>query len=617
MKRFFCLILAVLTALSLTGCKFFNKPEKPETTPAPTEAVSTEEPKDTEAPAETEQPTSEPTEPPADVESAADIAFKELDLEVFRKLVTASSDSYNQYIVSDPGKFGIDPADVTPGWGDLTYDSHVESMDYFRELLGRLDGIDRGSLNDTNGYAYDALKRALEVSLMFEDYYYYDEPLTPLNGLHTMLPLSMICFSVRNLDDVENYLYLVEDMERFLGQVEQFENEKAEQGLFMTEVALDQVVESCRGIAEKGSSSILITYFEEVLETAKGYGLSDAECDSLRARNTEAVMNHVLPAFSRLADSLESHRADCSEFTGAVNLGEKALAYYELKTKDEGASMDDMDTIIEKLEAMSDHIFYELTYAIYYGPDDILDKYGDPITFGSVEENLDWLTGLVESYYPEMPDYDLKYIEVPEDIADDFSPAAYLTASFDDYYNNLMLINPTSENSDDLLTIAHESIPGHMFQFLYTRDHGFSLTQQVLEPTGYAEGWTVFTENFVAKHCRELGKEFCTMMNTNDAFCNIFVPAYMSIMVNVEGWTQDDVEDYLADYGLEDAADIFYEYSITMPQYAMPYAIGYAYMLEIYTNADPKNEQQHKEFFEKYLSFGPNYMDMMLDYMSK
>jgi uncharacterized protein (DUF885 family) len=617
MKRLFCLILAFAMALSLAGCKFFNKPDKPETTPAPTEAASTEEPKDTAAPENTEQPTEAPSEPPADVESAADIAFKELDLDIFRTFVTSGTDSYNQYIVSDPGMFGIDPADVTPGWGDLTYDSHVESMDYYREVLDELGAIDRGSLNEKNGYAYDALKRTFEVSLMFEDYYYYDEPLTPLNGLHTMLPLSMVCFNVRNLDDVENYLILIEDMERFLGQVEQFENEKAEQGLFMTEVALDQVVESCRSFAEKGSSSILITYFEEVLETAKGYGLSDSECASLRARNTDAVINHVLPAYSRLADALEGHRGDCSEFTGAVNLGEKALAYYELKTKDEGATMDDMDVIIEKLEDMADHIFYELSYAIYYGPDDILDKFGDPITFGSVDDNIDWLSGLVDSYYPEMPDYVLRYIEVPEDIADDFSPAAYLTPSFDDYLNNLMLINPTSEDSDDLLTIAHESIPGHMFQFLYTRSNGFSLSQQVVEPTGYAEGWTVFTENFVAKHCRELGKEFCTMMNTNSTFCNVFIPAYVSIMVNVEGWTMDDVEDYLADYGLEDAADIFYEYAITMPQYVMPYAIGYAYMLEIYNDADPKNEEQHKAFFEKYLSFGPNYMDMMLDYMSK
>ena len=617
MKRLFCLILAVLTALSLTGCKFFKKPQNTDPTPAPTEAAQTEDANNTAAPDDTDHPTEIPTESPAINESEADAAFRELDLDIFRKLVTSSSDTYNQYIVSDPAKFGIDPAEVIPGWGDLTYESHVESMDYYRELLGRLAAIDRSALNESNGYAYDAIKRTLEVSLMYEDYYYYDEPLTPLNGLHTMLPLSMICFNVRNLEDVENYLYLVEDMERFLGQIEQFENEKAERGLFMTEVALDQVVESCRSMAEKGSSSILITYFEEVLETAKGYGLTDAECSSYRARNTDAVINHVLPAFSRLADALEGHRTDCSEFTGAVNLGEKALAYYELKTKDEGATMDDIDVIIEKLENMSDHIFYELTYAIYYGPDDILDKYGDPITFGSVEENLDWLTGLVESYYPAMPDYDLRYIEVPEDIADDFSPAAYLTASFDDYYDNLMLINPTSESSDDLLTIAHESIPGHMYQFLYTRDHGFALSQQVFEPTGYAEAWTVFTESFVAKHCRELGKEFCTMMNSNDTFCNIFIPAYMSIMVNVKGWTQDEVADYLADYGLEDAADIFYEYSITMPQYAMPYAIGYAYLLEIYTEADPKNEAQHKEFFEKYLSFGPNYMDMMLDYMSK
>lgn len=618
MKKTVCLLLALIMTVSLAGCKFFKhdtpKPtEAAETQPASTEQSTEAAPtQNTQAP--TLEPTAAPTEPAQEL-SAADEAFLALDLEVFQKQVTASSSNYNQYIVSDPAKFGVDRNDVAENWGDLTYDAHIESMNDARDVLARLAEIDRDSLNERNAIAYDALKRTCEITLMYEDYYYYDEPLEPMNGLHTMLPLSMACFNIRTVEDIESYLLLVEDMERLLGQVEQFEAEKAEQGLFMTEKALDQVVESCRSMAEKGSESMLITYFEQVIDKAKELGVSDAECASLRSRNTDAVMNHVLPAYSRLADTLESHRGDCSPYVGAVKRGEKALKFFEIQVMDEGASMDDLDTILDKLETMGDDTYYALSYSIYYGPDDVLDRFGEEISFGSVEDNLVWLKELAADYYPDMPDYDLKYIDVPEDIAEDFSPAAYLTAAFDDYYDNLMLINRTSEGSDDLFTIAHETIPGHMYQFLYTRNAGFPLSQQVNEPTGYAEAWTVFTEYFVADHCRDLGRDLCIVTNTNATFCNIFIPAYVSFMVNREGWTESEVSDYLKTYGLQDAADIFYEYAVTMPEYAMPYAVGYSYLHEIFEDANPHTEAQCKAFFEKYLSFGPTYMDILMGLM--
>ncbi|MBO6061462.1 MAG: DUF885 family protein, partial [Clostridia bacterium] len=489
-------------------------------------------------------------------------------------------------------------------------------MDDSRDMLSRLESIDREALSDVNRYGYDALKRAVEVNLMYEDYYYYDEPLTPLNGLQTLMPLSMVFFNIRSLRDVEDYLFLVEDMERYLDLVGVFESEKAEEGLFMTEVALDQVIESLRSFAAMGEESTLITSFDAVAEKARELGMSEEDCASASSRNREAVLEHVLPAYSRLADTLESHRKDCSEFVGAAARGDKAKAYFELSARDEGATMDPMDKVVDLLDEMGNSTYMDLYMAIVFGPDDLYDRYGEDISFGSVENNLEWLGGFVKKYYPEMPDYSLRYIDVPEDIAEDFSPAAYLTPAFDDTYDNLMILNPYSEGSDDLLTIAHETIPGHMYQFLTARNTpGLSVSQQLIEPTGYAEGWTVFSEYFVATHCDEIGSEYCTMMNCESTFFNIYMPAYISIMVNYEGWDLDDVYDLLQEYELDDAAEIFYEYAVTMPNYAMSYAIGYAYMLHIYEEANPRSASEHKAFFEKYLSFGPCYMDMMIEYM--
>ncbi len=615
MKIIIRIVTAVLVAafaLTSFGCIHFGKEQ---TTPEPTQSAQLTQAV-TEAP--TAQPTEGPTEEPPEEPLDANAAFEELDLELFRELVTSSADSYNQYIVSNPAKFGIDPEDVERGWGGDYYtpNSNAEYMDACREVLAELENIDREELTDRNKYAYDAIKRHFESALLFEDYELYDEPLTPMNGLHTSLPLSLVCFNFRKAEDFETYVYLLEDMPRIINQLAQFEQDKADSGLFMTETALDQVLESLRGFAEKGEDCFLISYFDTVAEQAEELGLESESIAELRRRNDEAVLNGILPAYAALAATLEANREKCSEFVGASKVSEEARNYFDLSVQQESGCFDDIDTIINKVADMGDNIFAEMYYAVQSDPS-VLDRYGEEITFGSIEDDMEWLEYFTELLYPAAPQHNVKYITIPDDIAEDFSPAAYLTPAFDDYYFNTILINPTADDDSRLLTLAHEGVPGHMYQFLYFRNmKGLSLSQQVLEPTGCAEGWTVFTEYFVAANCDDIGWQYCTMMNAESIYGNVFLPAYISLQVNHNRWTVSDVERFLNTSGMGEYADIFYEYAITMPTYAMSYAVGFAYMYDLYYDENPQDISSLKAYFEKLLSFGPTYLDLLAEYMA-
>lgn len=620
MKKILCVLIALVMAISFEGCaairKILNYVPFSDPTAAPTEIAPTSAPTAVPTEVPTEAPTQEP-EPTEIPRSEADIAFEEFDLELFRMIVTSGVSTYNQYIVSDPERFGIDTSEISASWGDLTLEAHLDTMDFYREALEELEEIDRESLNDMNKLGYDAIKRSFEKELWFEDYYYFDEPLEPLNGYHTMLPLTLVCFNFRTKQDVEWYMGLVEDLPRFMGQLGQFEKEKSAEGLFMTEKALNEVLDSLEDFADKGEECFLISYFEnEVIPKAKELGYTDEECAELIKRNRKAILEGILPSYRALAKTLKSLKSTCNPYVGASERGEEALEYYKLRVQYEGATNDDIATIFNYLKRMGDTAYSDLMLAIQSGSSRILDRFGDPITFGSVEENEEWLKSFIEAYYPACPDYSLTFVNVPADIADDFSPAAYLTPAFDNYYDNVMLINPTSDSAKELLTVAHETLPGHMYQFLYARNlRGLSLTQQILEPTGYAEAWTIFTEYFIAKNCIPLDKNFCLMMNANSTFCNVYLPAYVSFIVNLEGADIDVVRNFLSEWGLESAAFVFYEYAVTMPYYITSYAVGYSYLRAIYDRANPRGEEEHKAFFEKYLSFGPNEMDVMMDYM--
>ncbi len=617
MKKLVSLLLALLMLVPLTGCfgcfGFRPKPSDLIRTPAPTSGASaapTDIPEQTQAAA--------PTEYSEGASEEANAAFRELDLEIFRVMVCSSADNYHQYIVSDPARFGIDPDDVGPaGWGELTYEEHLNTVEFFRGVLEELEGIDRSLLNDLNRVGYDAIKRACEKQIAFEDYYYYDEPLEPINGIQTMIPLSMALFEIRSLEDVETYVTLVEDIPRYIGQIGDFEREKAERGLFMCETALDQVIDTLDNVTNKGEESILITAFEdEALKKAQELGMTREECTAFSERNRKAVLEGVLPAYSQLRATVSGLRSKCRAFEGAYAHSADMLEYYKLRLKYEGATDEDVGIIKELLLNMGDDLYSDIYRAVNMGSSDILDRYEDPVTFGSVEANVEWLMGLIGEYYPDLPEYELEYRPVPSDLADDFSPAAYLVPAFDDCYHNVILVNPKSENSDDLFTIAHETIPGHLFQYVFARNtDGLSLTQQLLEPTGYAEAWTVFTEYFVARHCDEKDKWLCMLKNSDDTFCNVFLPAYVSILVNAEGCDLAGVRRFLKSYGMESAAEIFYEYAVTMPYLTASYAVGFAYLFGVYNASAPFTPDQHRSFFERYLSFGPCDMDVIREYM--
>lgn len=622
-KKLACVMLAFIMALSLCGCfRRGGKDPVPNlaTQPAATEQTAAQTDKSTPVPTDasaTEQPTEVVTEAPTEAPDA-DAEFLALDLELFRETVVSSADTYNQFVASDPAMFGIDPDEVEKGWGDYyTLESHTAYIDGCREALARLARIDREALSEQNKYAYDAIKRNYETDLLFEDYYYYDEPLTPMNGMHTALPLSMVCFAVRNKADVETYVYLLEDMPRIIDQIAQFEVEKAEHNLFMTETALEQVVESCESFAGTGEDCFLISYFDTIEQKALALGMSQEECDALRERSDKAVLEGILPAYSRLAETLIDLTGECSELVGAAELGEDRKAFFDISVRQNAGTNEDIDTLIDRVQEMGESMLTEMIYAMYADPD-ALERYGDPVSFGGIEQDMAWLTEFASKYYPEMPEYKVEYVTIPDELAEDFSPAAYLTPAYDDYYDNTILINPTSDDTTRLFTLAHEGIPGHMYQFLYFRNNeGLSRMQQVLEPTGYAEGWTVFTEYFVAQNCDDIGSAYCSMMNAENVFGNIYLPAYVSLRVNHDGATLEEIEADLEDIGMSDYAGLFYEYAVTMPTYAMSYAIGFTCMYDLYSESTPNSPARHKAYFERILSYGPTYLDLLEEYMGK
>ena len=208
---------------------------------------------------------------------------------------------------------------------------------------------------------------------------------------------------------------------------------------------------------------------------------------------------------------------------------------------------------------------------------------------------------------------------MPEELEEQFSPAAYLIPPVDSAVDNLIILNGKSvgESTDLISTLAHEGYPGHMYQYIYQRNlPGLSYTQRSLGLTAYYEGWSTHSESHFAANNDKFDNRYCIMMFTDTMISGILLPAAVSIGVNGKGWSVDDVEEFLYSLGLDGNGldSVYYDYAITDPDYFLEYAMGYTQLENLIDGVkkDAK-DMEPKEFFKFYLDLGPGYYNLIED----
>jgi uncharacterized protein (DUF885 family) len=148
---------------------------------------------------------------------------------------------------------------------------------------------------------------------------------------------------------------------------------------------------------------------------------------------------------------------------------------------------------------------------------------------------------------------------------------------------------------------------------------GLSLTQQLLEGTAYAEAWSQYSERLFARRC---GNPFNSVdMQYDHAFTIVFYALlfYLSIRVNYFGDSFITAYQTFTDYfsvPQDTFMDAYYDtYIVGNPFYGMPYAYGYARLVELHDNAKAAmgTKYNQKAFDAQYLSYGPSYFNLLAD----
>ena len=543
---------------------------------------------------------------------SSDRQFRTFTRSLFQTEVSANTISLH-YTLRSPSDYGI--ADIPATYGSLSSDP-VAAKASVRNVLSSLQEFDPGTLSSENALTFKILDTYLKNTSTGTDYLLYQEPMGPVSGIHTQLPVLLSEYSFYDTQDVETYLALLKETPSYFDSVIRFEQKKAASGLFMPDYQADSVLDTCQSFIDMGKENYLVSTFDERIASLDL--LPENKKDSFRAENMELVTEEIYPAYQNLITAIKSLKGKGTNEQGLSHFpyGKKYYEYLVRQTTGCNESISRLRLmtraqILEDLSAMQKVLF----------PADAALTQASVLEQTPPDSMLDDLRSKITDTFPEIPDVDFQVKYVPESMQDYLSPAFYMIPAIDNLTENVIYINngQTASGLNLYTTLAHEGYPGHLYQTVYFSASEPDPIRSILDFGGYVEGWATYAE-MMSYYLAPLSKTEASLLQKNSSvILGLYALADMGI--HYDGWSVTDTVRFFSDYGINDANAVqsVYELIIGSPANYLKYYIGYLKFYELKKEmADTLGNQfSQKEFHRAVLDVGPAPFEIVYDEVEK
>ena len=543
---------------------------------------------------------------------SSDRQFRTFTRSLFQTEVSANTISLH-YTLRSPSDYGI--ADIPATYGSLSSDS-VAAKASVKNVLSSLQEFDPDTLSSENALTFKILDTYLKNASTGTDYLLYQEPLGPVSGIHTQLPVLLSEYSFYDTQDVETYLALLKETPSYFDSVIRFEQKKAASGLFMPDYQADSVLDTCQSFIDMGKENYLVSTFNERIASLNL--LPENKKDSFQKENMKLVTEEIYPAYQNLITAIKSLKGKGMNEQGLSHFpyGKKYYEYLVRQTTGCNESISRLRLmtraqILEDLSAMQKVLF----------PADAALTQASVLEQTSPDSMLDDLRSKITDTFPEIPDVDFQVKYVPESMQDYLSPAFYMIPAIDNLTENVIYINngQTTSGLNLYTTLAHEGYPGHLYQTVYFSASEPDPIRSLLDFGGYVEGWATYAE-MMSYYLAPLPKtEASLLQKNNSVILGLYALADMGI--HYDGWSVTDTVRFFSDYGINDpnAVQSVYKLIIGSPANYLKYYIGYLKFYELKKEmADALGNQfSQKEFHRAVLDVGPAPFEIVYDEVEK
>ena len=498
-------------------------------------------------------------------------SFSEFCTTLFREEMKSNTMNLH-FTLKDPKAAGIDSYEIT--LGSLSGDSPHNQARQLKKLSEELKKYSHRSLKGKDRLTCRLLSDYISRQQNLAAYPYYDEPLTPSGGVTSQLPVLLAEYTFRNTRDIKDYLGLLSQMDTYFLGILDYEQKKADAGLFMSDEACLKVIEGCEVFTEHPDDNFLIDTFSNRLNAMDG--LTDTQKNAYLKQHSKVLSDHVLPAYSQMIKGLTMLLGRGHNNWGLCNFP-KGKAYYEAVVSADTGCDDSVEDLFSQIAKARRE---DLTFCQNLLENNPKLASQSPKPDAALKEENAMLSRLQKEIltdFPAPPQTDVEICHVDPALSEYLAPAFYITAPIDDISHNRIYINDAKNDTDIyyFTTLAHEGYPGHLYQTICTSSYGAPEVLSLLNYPGYTEGWATYTE-MQAFYYAGLDPDLASLLQHNQA-ATLSLYATADIGIHYFGWEKEKIAAFWSEYGVDDTATVkrITDLILEEPGNYLKYYVGY------------------------------------------
>lgn len=482
----------------------------------------------------------------------------------------------------NPSNYGIEFTSDEVNLGEVEYTQ--EDKQFIEDTKEKLLSFDRDLLSAINQDNYDQLLYDLDLQLayMADDMAYLGSLFGPMSGFYSSIVTTLVDFVIRDENDLNNYIALINSLPDYLDKVIAYTNKQAENGTLM--INFDSVLEYCQNIVDDDG-----TIYESLMAKVDSLDIDESSKENYRLQLDDAYHNSFIAMYEGIITYLNDLEKNSSNNELGLAHLPNGKAYYELLVKDKAGK----DISVEELEElMQDLLVDNLTVmmTIIQNNPESYESFdlNMQTSFSSYDEILNFLENNVIKNFPSVGNLTYEVAGINPLIASSGTAAYFNIPAIDQTTPKQIRVN-TLDSSLDIsglstyITLAHEGLPGHMYQYAYNYQNRDSLFAKVNSNLAFTEGYAVYASYEALDYLSEIDPNHLALYKANEMI--IYAILVLSdIGINYHGYDLEEFKEFITQAGLqltEEGYQAQYEQLRDDPGAFIPYYAGYKQIMDL------------------------------------
>jgi uncharacterized protein (DUF885 family) len=482
----------------------------------------------------------------------------------------------HQYF-ADPAKYGIDISKAPITLGDFEEDDEYDAL--AEQTSKKLETFTYSDLSRTQQDIYDQLKWELDLyeKSNKEDYKYINNIWSSLSSVPDVLVTYFSEYELRSEDDIAPLIVLIQDVPNYVDSALSYSKKQADMDLLYFDY--DGIQETIQTVLDTKDESAVTS---ELMVEVENLGLSEEKTAQYEEQITQALNENFFPAYETMKSGLEALKDEVQEPTGLANLP-NGKDYYQLLVQDSTGTDEDAALVKTNLNNGLNSIVSQYYALSTSNPNAITASENLSTGFSSVQEIMDYLDENYTRSFPEVDEMHYNLQALSDEQSQDGIVAYFMvpcignTSDYQIRYNERDYGKDTTD-PDLYGTLAHEGIPGHMYQAQYDSEHLTYAIQYMFDNSGYSEGYATYA-NYMALRWLDLDADAIEAYIMNDLYSGLLVCA-MDVDINYYGMSRSE---FAEEYG--DGYDDLYTMLADNPSVYLSYYYGYYTIAMLRTQA--------------------------------